>query len=473
MAIPLVHTTDPPRAPPTLPSLRTLQTTRRYQMSALLNHAGPTAAPPSPHATAFPAPEEGGSEPDTSVSPDEEPQSATNQPPATMTGRPAPGKKLSRGLPTDDPVTKELLRKERKREAVRRCRKRKREAALKLEAQFKFQRRRQEVLMSELQKSAGMSESDIARGDDTEGGGSSTSQSSTDVDNGSQQPHCRQRMYEPVSQNYNDAMPQQQQRTLQQDSTHQQHKMNGQQQHPLLQTALRDQLLSAHRAHSLKHQPHQLHQQHPQDQLAQLASTIMGMPVLPEKVAQLFQQRSDYGGGGAAMANELLVTKVPATGAQDLQSPRTAMQESLTVRTGAHANNLAYGAAGAHAQQLPSLRSPQGLSSPFSHNPLASLLAVAEQQFQSIAPGDGEFQSGGGSVVEEIVAQRKEEVKEMVNSMPTAEETKEAKRRERKREAVRRCRLRKRQQHEQLQLETQKLMRQNEELQSSLLSGPM
>ena len=45
-----------------------------------------------------------------------------------------------------------MLRKERKREAVRRCRKRKREAALKLEERLKFQRRRQEVLMREVQK---------------------------------------------------------------------------------------------------------------------------------------------------------------------------------------------------------------------------------------------------------------------------------------------------------------------------------
>jgi hypothetical protein len=48
---------------------------------------------------------------------------------------------------------KELDRKERRREAVRQCRKRKRDAALKLEAQFKFEQERQALLVMELEKS--------------------------------------------------------------------------------------------------------------------------------------------------------------------------------------------------------------------------------------------------------------------------------------------------------------------------------
>jgi hypothetical protein len=47
---------------------------------------------------------------------------------------------------------KELERKERRRDAVRQCRRRKREAAMKLEAQFKFERERQARLMTELEK---------------------------------------------------------------------------------------------------------------------------------------------------------------------------------------------------------------------------------------------------------------------------------------------------------------------------------
>ncbi len=47
---------------------------------------------------------------------------------------------------------KEIERKERRRDAVRQCRRRKREAAMRLEAQFKYERERQARLVSELEK---------------------------------------------------------------------------------------------------------------------------------------------------------------------------------------------------------------------------------------------------------------------------------------------------------------------------------
>jgi hypothetical protein len=52
----------------------------------------------------------------------------------------------------EDKIKKEMIRKERKREAVRRCRKRKREAAIQLEEQVQYQRQRQDDLVRKVKK---------------------------------------------------------------------------------------------------------------------------------------------------------------------------------------------------------------------------------------------------------------------------------------------------------------------------------
>jgi hypothetical protein len=421
-----------------LPSLNHLRATTKYNLSLLLNDSNETSSTAASSSSLGCSrgflPEGGGSESDscTNVSQSGESDTSTSSS-SSKGGTKAHEKDMTA---KSEAMTKEQLRKERKREAVRRCRKRKREAALKLEAQFKFQRRRQEVLMNELSKSV-KHESDVGNDVMFESG-------ATEISTTTPMSEVGKAMHEQEHSKY-----------------------------PMLHTALREQLLSAQLA--------SFAQQCQQDPDIHFATSFLGMP-LP------LQNHCPHGsmssGSVVSYTQDPMMSQkldeLPPRSPGDLQSPSAA----ASIQSNHHLARMMCKKLGPHlseshpqgiilplekTQSIPSLETP--LRSPqtmlLSHNPLASLLAVAEQQLQFISPHEQPVQF----IQKETTVRKKKE-----SSNPpklTEEETKEAKRRERKREAVRRCRLRKRQEHERLQQETQKLLQQNEQLQQTLMSNPV
>jgi hypothetical protein len=423
-----------------LPSLNHLRATTKYNLSLLLNDSNETStaassSPSSRDCSHGFLPEGGGSESDscTNLSQSGESDTSTSSPSSKGDTKTHEKDMTARS----EAMTKDQLRKERKREAVRRCRKRKREAALKLEAQFKFQRRRQEVLMNELSKSVKKHESDVGNGVMFKSG-------ATDISTTTPMSEVDKAMHEQEHSKY-----------------------------PMLHTALREQLLSAQLA--------SFAQQCQQDPDIHFATSFLGMP-LP--LQNHCPQGSMSSGGVVSFTKDPIMSQkldeLSPRSLGDLQSPSTA----ASIQSNHHLARMMCKELGSHqseshsqgitlslekTQGIPSLEAP--VRSPhtllLSHNPLASLLAVAEQQLQFISPHEQQMQS----IQNETTVRKK---KESSNPLKlTEEETKEAKRRERKREAVRRCRLRKRQEHERLQQETQKLLQQNEQLQQTLMSNPI
>jgi hypothetical protein len=318
----------------------------------------------------------------------------------------------------DEKATKEMLRKERRREAVRLCRKRKREAALKLEAQFKFQRQRQAVLVRELQRKS-----------QTSGAASMglPAPPPSYNDNSHMMHTMRLQAAMHAASANNPAVPQQQ-------------ALSSQLSRLLMQAERMKHNQAVFRSSSM------LFQQQPQPHFG----------LAPAVPTMAFPKNSNM-----TMMEELLLRRsLEASAAVRAPSP-------CSNRSAAMAANNSMATLLAVAEQEQELVSrpqttqtsytipplvPGPLSMPTSFTAPSALAPVAMPALETMAA--------------EAAAPP---LKKLKLDPGMTEEEKELKRKERKREAVRRCRLRKREQQERLQQETMKMLQQNEKLQSSLL----
>jgi hypothetical protein len=368
-----------------------------------LPNGGTSTVPSSPESPSSMS--DGGSDTDISQSlsnNDSGSDTYTSRPTFSQSNRSSSSKKTqlppssTAGSAEDEKAMKEMLRKERKREAVRRCRKRKREAALKLEAQLKFQRRRQEVLVREVQKKT------------FDGAGAVHDPDFSQLRCANAVQMAMQTGHPGYRQHFN----------------------------------LRDQALATHLTQAFVQAETQRRQE------AMLASKIL--------------QATSHSGISVSNLTWLLQQQRAAEHRQQ----QAAYSDLLNAR-----------------QFVGATPTPPRLAAESrareNSNPLLGLLAVAEaqQQMQSFSQQQHKPPTASSPVNPHAVALPESQVQAAANTRKPAtkrprasltgetDDEKEARRKERKREAVRRCRLRKRQQHEQLEEETKKLQQQNERLQ--------